>query len=648
MKPKIHRWLPAFVAGLALVGATSTARAQSLEQSLATFDEDISATSGLGGTDLGGGVTIPTLTTTEWSDVDGPGGPGGSLYATVNWPDRGTSWTELQLNFDVTWPGIDATKWLNVEYDIKIDQANSHVGPNGNYGFTQPVGQSWDGSHGWVELASATLIATNGWQHVSANLSPFPAVLNRLVIRLASNGSQNVTNTVKYWIDNIKLTAPPLPAPTLGPLLSATAPGLTFIPCVASQWQRVMVYPNPAAQGAYFGWYGKGNPVSYSFTISSFPTVNDYAANVFLIPNIHMRDGNAASTSVDWACTNGLFFNITADTNRPAANWNVSLSAKTNMVTDGSNPNFQVLNFNYSRLPVGTWTLRFDNDTDFTIIAPDGFTTNAALPADVAQLVSGYTLGDTQLTPYFGIMPRTTEHVGEPAVYSRVRIQGTPIEIDDRFSAAPAALDTNTWSKLADYPAGVFVSSSDLMHYATWNTPNDQGFHSLIVAGAVTGPWKEMGVDSSKWLLVNGTRRALIYQSGVHAALGGSETNAAYFQLIKRAFTGLQVLLPGETPAPGTATGKTGTPAQQQVGVAFDVTVNAVDATWHRVNNVTDTVSLTSSDPSATLPVPAALVGGTGTFSVTLGSAGTFTVTATDDTDGSKTPDTSSSGTATQ
>lgn len=108
------------------------------------------------------------------------------------------------------------------------------------------------------------------------------------------------------------------------------------------------------------------------------------------------------------------------------------------------------------------------------------------------------------------------------------------------------------------------------------------------------------------------------------------------------AFTKLQILAPGESAAPGTATGKTGTPTTQQPGTAFNVTVNAVDDCWNLVNTVTDVVGITSTDGSATLPANAALVSGTRNFSVTFGSTGTFTVTATDISDGTKTASTSS------
>jgi hypothetical protein len=46
------------------------------------------------------------------------------------------------------------------------------------------------------------------------------------------------------------------------------------------------------------------------------------------------------------------------------------------------------------------------------------------------------------------------------------------------------------------------------------------------------------------------------------------------------AFSKLQLLAPGETAAPGSATGKTGTPVAQTAGTSFNVTVNAVDANW--------------------------------------------------------------------
>src|SRR5439155_551665 len=109
------------------------------------------------------------------------------------------------------------------------------------------------------------------------------------------------------------------------------------------------------------------------------------------------------------------------------------------------------------------------------------------------------------------------------------------------------------------------------------------------------------------------------------------------------AFVKLQLLTPGETAVPGSVSGKTGAPATETAGTAFNVTVNAVDANWNLVNTVSDTVGITSTDANAVLPSNAALASGTQTFSVTLKTSGSRTLTATDITDGSNTANTSSS-----
>src|SRR5207253_5578857 len=108
------------------------------------------------------------------------------------------------------------------------------------------------------------------------------------------------------------------------------------------------------------------------------------------------------------------------------------------------------------------------------------------------------------------------------------------------------------------------------------------------------------------------------------------------------AFTKLQLLLPGETAAPGSTSGKTGTASGRVSGTPFSVTVNAVDANWNPVS-ATDTVGITTSDTNATPPAPAALVGGTKNFTIALNTAAAATITATDQTDGSKTANPSAS-----
>ncbi|WP_207428581.1 T9SS type A sorting domain-containing protein [Pedobacter sp. SYSU D00535] len=122
-----------------------------------------------------------------------------------------------------------------------------------------------------------------------------------------------------------------------------------------------------------------------------------------------------------------------------------------------------------------------------------------------------------------------------------------------------------------------------------------------------------------------------------------SLSGSANITVATGAFVKLQILLPGETAAPGTITGKTGTPQTQTAGTSFSVVVNAVDAAWNRISSVTDQIKISSSDPNAVLPAQLNLSEGTQSFSITLRTAGSRSVTAADISDASKSAATSSS-----
>jgi uncharacterized repeat protein (TIGR01451 family) len=105
--------------------------------------------------------------------------------------------------------------------------------------------------------------------------------------------------------------------------------------------------------------------------------------------------------------------------------------------------------------------------------------------------------------------------------------------------------------------------------------------------------------------------------------------------------TKLQVLLPGETAAPGTTAGKTGVPTAQTSSVAIlnNVRVNAVDANWNAISGAAPDVAINSSDAAATIADDngaaggnLSLVAGSGTLSsFTFGTGGASqTLTATD------------------
>ncbi len=110
------------------------------------------------------------------------------------------------------------------------------------------------------------------------------------------------------------------------------------------------------------------------------------------------------------------------------------------------------------------------------------------------------------------------------------------------------------------------------------------------------------------------------------AALMSLASNAA----VAGPYSRLQVLLPGETAAPGTPSGKAGSPQSQTSGIPFDVRIRACDSDWSTVTSVTNLIDISSSDGTAVLPPDVTLFAGEATVSVTINASGTFLVSADD------------------
>jgi hypothetical protein len=102
---------------------------------------------------------------------------------------------------------------------------------------------------------------------------------------------------------------------------------------------------------------------------------------------------------------------------------------------------------------------------------------------------------------------------------------------------------------------------------------------------------------------------------------------AAAVDVTPAAWSGLQVLLPGESALPGTEAGVVGDPQRQDAGEPFTVTVRAIDDFFNVVPTVNGALELTGTDPRLGV-VPAALADGTAAVTVTPYLAGTQTITA--------------------
>jgi len=98
-------------------------------------------------------------------------------------------------------------------------------------------------------------------------------------------------------------------------------------------------------------------------------------------------------------------------------------------------------------------------------------------------------------------------------------------------------------------------------------------------------------------------------------------------------FARLLIIAPGESPAPGTETGRSGAATDQSINYAFTVTVFATDNYWNPVGGVDHVVHLSSSDALAALPNDTALIDGQVDLTVRLATGGFQQLTVADVTD---------------
>lgn len=625
-----RRWFQSALVGLGFAISTTGVLAVP-DLVLGTFDSDIT------GWGTAWGNAAPQHDPAE----DNTGNGGGSCYISADFAlDQNTLtvYGVIQGNpwWDQNGANFNFSDYKSVEFDIKWDNnqsvsvADFNNPPMGGEGgiaiwaVTYPTFGDPYVNLGYIQVPAE---AATGWAHISLPIDPTIARIDPskgIVLKKWITAAQrDAGGTYAFWVDNVVLKGTDAPPPPPSLSLEKPIPGLMLVAASGGQWDRQNI--RTVANG--YSWVGAPGPVSYSVNFAKHSDTNhpDFQFHMYFVPGIP----DAGRADPDWHHPNVLMWRIVnlAD----GAAWS-EVRFKTNAPDDnGILWGEGSLGGVWNATPLGNWTITFEQDANITVTTPGGGTLQTNLPPDVVS-----TFNDT-LQVYVGIAPNSLARIGQMAVVTNVKITGAPgaPDIDSDFVGKP--LDPAVWEVVAATPLGVQQIPPDAAYWVNWTLPA-LGF-GLEGAATVKGPWRSpapLGFD------VSGIHRVLLTTGDL------PDPNAGFWRLIKREFKKLQILLPGETAAPGTPTGKTGTPLSQAAGIEFTVTVNAVDDNWNPVTTAYDVVHLASTDEWAIMPPDAALANGTRTFAVTLYSPGEQTITVTDVTDPTKTEDTSSPITVTE
>jgi hypothetical protein len=658
-RPK--RLLLALLAGAATLASVAASHAQTLTTSWTnTFDSSASTGSWCWWYDFYQhaytNITYNALITNSWdstmnSTLPPPptGGAGsGSLHWLTLWAGVPVGSEGGQMLIYGTFGGgsqydtsqtIDATKYDSLSFDLYADpttalDANSNV-------CVLTVG-FFKQNYSTYTITNIT-IATNNlgkWLRYVCPIdkSTAPATSGQLAagpmfnINCYGGGNENAalfTNTVptKLWIDNLYLKKSFVPTPPPKMLtITQPKPGLNCFsgPPSSDQYQRNSI---KLVQTTGTSWLGQTN-MTYSFTITNFPsgtTYPGYQAHIFL------ATGPGTYCGLDYSETNVVWLNVSENADGTAF---LAFRYKVNEEQSNSNmfgaeyigpASAGTLVGMGGPTPIGTWSMTFNNDTNVTITGPGGLYTNFNMrAAAVANFIE-------PINVVFGAQPNNPTNVGQEVILADATVTnaGTSTSIVYDNFMADQSLDLTKWSILTCEPDTVFLFPYDLgQKLVSWTQP-DTGFglQSSTNLGLRNAWTTWSGPDAAAPLSTvygaGGKRFALMPSANL-------DPRQNYFRLLQQDYVKLQVLMPGETAAPGTPTGKTGSPTAQAVGAAFSVIVNAVDNNWSVITGANGTIHLTSTDTNATFDADTPLGSGTVLMGVTFGTNGTWTVTATD------------------
>jgi hypothetical protein len=641
-----------FLAVLALIGSTLQSQAQfpvgSYTNNFATggatnpFAGSGSVASWIYWYNTPGGNSPVTNDVTTPDPNGGPGAGSLKIYSPFTPSGTqnlffGTFDNEYGYDFNIE---VNLLNFSTVSFDIYVGTNNAPTS-SGNFG-TLAVGIITSGysyeqfGGGAVTIPGA---ASNGWVHISVPVDhTLPGITQVPGICFDFNNYGGYpTNLFTFWIGNLVMTYSGKPPPPPTASIVKVVPGLTQFADSAPTYNRQVLATDQSGT-ANVTWYNQSGPVTYSWKIASYPTstYSNFLVGLNLMPEL------TNCSDPDWTGSNDLWV---AMENNADGTVTAGIAYKTNQAVGNSQlfvAPTQMIPYNSESngftVPsaIGTWSVTFNNNTSITLTAPNGASTNATLPANVAALFNGY------VSAYlYSSENGSTNNVGQYCTFSAYSITGVATPVNENLTSGGLVspfLQTisQNYYYTGDYtnhpPDQVFATSTN-SYWLAWTLP-DAGFSPVATPTLLNPLWTTLTGN----IFQNGNQHWLMLSK---AALPSA--NIGFFALIQRNAYQLQVLMPGETNAPNTVTGKVGTPIPQSVSSSTPtmVTINMCDQNWNVVNS-SDTVTLTSSDSAADLPNPAALVNGTLTEGMFFGTQGTNTVTATDETSASILPNTSS------
>jgi hypothetical protein len=574
--------------------------------------------------------------------------PQGDVQGSVYVDSTATAYNSTVCG-NLDWSGFNGTDYQSIEVDFKYDTTSDKVGST--------AGMTWGLDGGWnphdisgiwagnIDPATSTDYFDGAWHHVSIPISSaMLGVSGQNGVSFDWWDGGGVSGHMKFWLANLELIYRNTPPPPPTVKLTPAVPGLTLFADNSPSYLRQAIATTTNGT-ANLTWYGRSKPVTYSWTVASWPGVNGKGSTGMQLGLSLTPDPQLSQlyTDPDWSATNNLWIEIQGNVDGTVT---AGIAWKTNAPANNSNPGSPgyttLVPYNNEATGLtaptaaGTWTLQFTSDTSMTLTAPNGSSVSASLPSDVAAMFAGY------VGAFLYDSPGNNDNIGEYVTLSAYDITGVATPVSENLTSGALSssflnLISQDWTSGGVFtqnpPNQVFVTGTD-KHWFSWTLPNAD--FGAVTSALLSGPWSDLPTPLKSF--VNGLTQDNL--------LAGTADVTRFYRLVQRPYAALLVLPPGTTFDSGVSPGYTGTPTHQTMDstgdYTFDVVVDAISADYHLCPGVSKTVALTSNNGNffvGNTPADLALSSGTATFTVAFldSGAGSGTITATDTTDATKT-----------
>ena len=437
------------------------------------------------------------------------GGSGASGSAELSWTWNETADGDGSTAFTADVLGTPGQSFVGgtLSFDIYLDPSST-PGNFGDYGYFQIITRNTD-SYSFNDTGVGNgllsfVTAPGQWKHVSVPLDAVHGNLVRAItIQDYGDSGRNINGPMTIYIDNLQLQPAPVSIPPTNYISKVTGPrGLTFVTSSnvfsydvgQEQFQR----QNVRTVNVLPSWVGSPSPVTYSLTITNYPSVtySNFQTQIWLV------DGAANANAPDYnnAAVVSLSINQNAD-----GTANGHLAYKVNQ--PNGNAMFSGtgnLGNAFSTSVLGTWSITFTNNDSVIITSPSGNTlsTNLTLGDGAANFADGLTIYlDSQAI---------LDNIGQKAGFSQFQAVSNNITLfSDDFSSG--VLNSSKWSSAqAEDPANVYQIPTTAAFMVSWTVP-DSGFSLQATTNLLSG-WTSPGLPTA---LINGRRSAFIPASNV-------------------------------------------------------------------------------------------------------------------------------------